>query len=480
MIHIEKKKSLLILLILVISLTEIHPQVVSGQSDHAFSGTFVFGLDAGLTYATTDYKNSKIGFSVRGLGEYFFPASSSHIFGLRLTLGTQTISGEDSRSQISTVDGPRKIPPTFTTNMLVLGFGVSYNLSIGEIAFPFVLLGFSNSWFDPKDDQGNPTSGNEEGIYEKNTKGYDVQLGVKFLVSDQVSINLSGGDHFPINDYLDDVTAGAADDSYFTFLVGFSISPFFNSDSDGDGINNKYDACPEEKEDVDGFEDEDGCPEYDNDRDRINDDLDLCPGGAEDFDGYEDLDGCPDPDNDGDGIPDLTDRCANAAEDFDGFEDNDGCPDNDNDKDAIPDSIDKCPNEAEVLNGIDDHDGCPDKTSGIQSRLNLSADDIFYPNSAKIKIGGKNYLDEIVILLASYPGKDWRIEGHMDNQGSEKFLRALSMDRAKAVLEYLVNFGGLNRENFQVYGMGDKFPVGDNNTEDGRRKNRRIEIKLEN
>jgi outer membrane protein OmpA-like peptidoglycan-associated protein len=478
LIHVKKNISLVLMIFLSFYLAEIYPQIKPGPIDHAFSGNFVFGLDAGLTNATTDYKNNKIGFSLRGSGEYFFPASSSHIFGLRLTFGTETISGTDPRSQISTVDGPRAIPPTFTTNILLLGFGVSYNISIGEIAFPFILAGVSNSWFDPKDDQGNPAFGNEAGIYQKNTKGYDVQLGVKFLVSDQVSINLTGGSHFPINDYLDDVTAGTSDDSYLSFLVGFSISPFFNSDADGDEISNKNDVCPEDKEDIDGFEDEDGCPDFDNDKDRINDNIDLCPNEAEDFDGWEDLDGCPDLDNDEDKIPDLLDRCPNAAEDIDGFEDKDGCPDSDNDNDGIPDALDKCPNEAEVLNGIDDDDGCPDKTAGLQSRLSLSADDIFYPNSAKIKIDGKKYLDEIVLLLSSYPGKDWRIEGHMDSKGTEKFLRALSLDRAKAVLEYFINFGGLNRENFQVYGMGDKFPVADNNTEEGSRRNRRIEIKL--
>ncbi|MBX3246305.1 MAG: OmpA family protein [Myxococcales bacterium] len=54
---------------------------------------------------------------------------------------------------------------------------------------------------------------------------------------------------------------------------------------------------------------------------------DLCPGEPEDMDGFEDDDGCPDPDNDQDRILDVDDRCPNEPETYNGFEDEDGCPD---------------------------------------------------------------------------------------------------------------------------------------------------------
>jgi len=477
LIHFQKEIILSFLLVFSVSFCETPAQVASTKIDHAFSDAIVFGLDGGLTSAFTDYKNSRIGFAFRGYSEYFFPASSNHIFGFRLTFGTQNISGEDPRTQISSKDGPREIPSTFTTNLLQLGFGVSYNISINDIVFPFLLVSFSNSWFDPKDDEDKPATGNVTGLYEKNTKGYDIQLGIKFLVSEQVSLNLTGGTHHPLSDYLDDVAAGSSDDSYYSFFVGFSLSPFVSVDNDEDGVANRYDVCPDVAEDFDGFEDDDGCPEEDNDVDGIKDELDLCPNEAEDYDGFEDLDGCPDLDNDFDGILDIYDKCKNAKEDFDGFEDNDGCPDSDNDGDGIIDSLDKCPDEPETLNGINDFDGCPDESSGIPERFYIGADEIFYENSARIKIEGKDFLDEIIPILKINLDKSWRIEGHMDSQGSERFLRTLSLERAKAVLEYLVLFGGLNRENFQVYGMGDKFPISDSTTEEGRKRNRRIEIK---
>lgn len=132
-------------------------------------------------------------------------------------------------------------------------------------------------------------------------------------------------------------------------------------DRDGDRIADDKDQCPTEPEDMDGFQDADGCPDYDNDGDTIKDTQDKCPNEPEDFDGFQDTDGCPDPDNDKDGIPDDRDRCPNEAETVNGFQDQDGCPDEpDRDGDGVPDSRDKCPDDPEDTDGFQDVDGCPD------------------------------------------------------------------------------------------------------------------------
>jgi hypothetical protein len=132
-------------------------------------------------------------------------------------------------------------------------------------------------------------------------------------------------------------------------------------DRDGDGIEDSVDQCPTDKEDFDGYEDSDGCPDPDNDLDTIPDKIDKCPNQPEDQDGFEDSDGCPDPDNDKDGIPDVSDQCPNEPETKNGYKDDDGCPDEaDRDNDGVPDSRDKCPDQPEDTDGFQDTDGCPD------------------------------------------------------------------------------------------------------------------------
>lgn len=141
-------------------------------------------------------------------------------------------------------------------------------------------------------------------------------------------------------------------------------------DGDGDGIQDIYDHCPTRQEDLDGYQDEDGCPDVDNDNDGINDSKDDCPNIPENFNGHQDDDGCPDispeekkirkTDQDGDGLIDERDNCPTLAEDWDGFQDNDGCPDLDNDNDGIVDEKDECPNAPENFNGLKDKDGCPE------------------------------------------------------------------------------------------------------------------------
>ncbi|MEZ4321293.1 MAG: OmpA family protein [Myxococcota bacterium] len=132
-----------------------------------------------------------------------------------------------------------------------------------------------------------------------------------------------------------------------------------SGDEDGDLIINIDDGCIDDPEDIDGDRDEDGCPETseDSDGDGMIDAVDQCPEEAEDIDGFSDADGCPDYDNDGDGVLDIRDACARVPEDIDNWEDDDGCPDPDNDGDGISDTTDKCPNEP----GSRDKDGCPDQ-----------------------------------------------------------------------------------------------------------------------
>jgi hypothetical protein len=88
-------------------------------------------------------------------------------------------------------------------------------------------------------------------------------------------------------------------------------------------------------------------PRLDRDRDGVPDAVDRCPREAEDLDGFEDADGCVDADDDADGVLDAVDECLDAAEDHDQYLDDDGCPEADNDGDRILDDVDPCPNDAD-------------------------------------------------------------------------------------------------------------------------------------
>jgi outer membrane protein OmpA-like peptidoglycan-associated protein len=251
-------------------------------------------------------------------------------------------------------------------------------------------------------------------------------------------------------------------------------------DNDKDGILDVSDKCPLDPEDKDNFEDENGCPDPDNDKDGILDVNDQCPNDPEDKDAFEDDNGCPDPDNDKDGILDVNDKCPNDPEDKDGFEDADGCPDPDNDRDGLLDVNDKCPNEPENINGVEDTDGCPDqgvsKVRVVGDRIEILEIVHFDFNKATIKPISHDLLKQVAAVIKNNPGfKKIRVEGHTDSKGNDTFNLKLSQSRANAVRDHLVGLG-VDRERLDPQGYGETRPVETNATNDGRAKNRRVEF----
>jgi OmpA-OmpF porin, OOP family len=210
-------------------------------------------------------------------------------------------------------------------------------------------------------------------------------------------------------------------------IFGIGYAPR-TPDIDSDGIGDELDQCAELAEDLDGFEDSDGCPDFDNDGDGVPDPDDRCPRALEDLDDNADQDGCVDPDDDRDGvldtldacpkqpgpptnepktngcpardrdmdgIPSPSDRCANRAEDRDGWEDADGCPDPDDDKDGVNDAADACPRSAgragsdPALNGCpspdrdgDTYDDAEDRCPEAQERFDGVADEDGCPDAS--------------------------------------------------------------------------------------------------
>jgi len=249
-------------------------------------------------------------------------------------------------------------------------------------------------------------------------------------------------------------------------------------DNDADGILDFDDRCPDVAEDVDLFEDEDGCVDEDNDADGILDVDDACMLVPEDADGFEDEDGCPDPDNDADGIVDADDACPMEAETFDGWADEDGCPDPDNDGDGILDADDLCPDEAEVVNGEKDEDGCPDDILAVRASEKIVILEKLYFASGKDRILRRSFpvLTAVGNILRNAPDiLQVRIEGHTDSKGRDSYNQRLSQRRAEAVMRKLIA-EGIDATRLEAAGYGEARPVADNETNEGRERNRRVEF----
>ncbi|MBP6550749.1 MAG: OmpA family protein [Flavobacterium sp.] len=274
--------------------------------------------------------------------------------------------------------------------------------------------------------------------------------------------------------------------SHFQHTVGITFQ-FGGKDTDGDGIYDKEDACPE----VAGLKQFNGCP--DTDGDGIIDGSDACPEVA----GLAALNGCPDTDGDGiadkddacpevaglaafkgcpdtdkDGIADKDDKCPTVA----GPKDNGGCPVLDADKDGVADKDDDCPTVA----GPASNKGCPEVTPEVVESLKIQARSVFF-NSGKstFKVGDAATiasLDAMREILRNYPNAKFSIEGHTDSDGSDKLNQKLSEDRANAVRNALIE-KGVKAENLTAVGYGESKPIATNKTKAGKAQNRRTEVK---
>lgn len=262
---------------------------------------------------------------------------------------------------------------------------------------------------------------------------------VKIKISDKFSVNTVLTYYPTSTDYLEDVSAATNNDTYLTAMLGVSYAFTGNFDSDGDGVSNDIDACPNTPKDVkvDQFgcpldSDNDGVPDYldkcsntllgvkvdangcpmDSDNDGVPDYLDKCPNTSTNLE--VDSVGCP-VDSDSDGIPDYKDQCKNTPAGV--TVDESGCP-LDSDKDGVPDYLDKCPNTPSNIKV--NENGCPEKASDQETfyQFNLRGDDTYTNSSSNLTESAKLVLNEIGFYIKNQLKSKWRIEGHMDSQGS--------------------------------------------------------------
>lgn len=232
-------------------------------------------------------------------------------------------------------------------------------------------------------------------------------------------------------------------------------------DSDGDGVPDILDECPDTPPGVEV--DARGCP-LDTDQDGVVNARDLCPNTP--FGAEVDVHGCPF-DTDQDGVPDFRDACPNTP--FGTPVNDRGCP-LDSDGDGVPDSIDQCPN---TFPGMEVNEvGCP-----IKNQVLVLNNVHFEFNRADLLPDSRGLLNKVAKSLLDQPGVKIEVAGHTDSVGSDAYNLRLSEARAASVRSYLVS-QGVAAATIYAKGYGERQPVASNQNEDGRARNRRVEVHL--
>jgi len=361
------------------------------------------------------------------------------------------------------------------------------------------------------------------GLKYQFTKAFAIQYQYLYTYTNADNHDLNRGPNFFGSSSHPGYKSG--NDVYGQHLLGVVFSLGGTKDSDGDGVPDRIDKCPETPKGV--VVDELGCP-VDSDNDGVPDYLDKCPDTKinakvdhngcpidTDGDGVPDyLDQCPNTppgvkvdatgcsiDSDGDGIPDYMDKCpdtpvgeavnANGCpfdSDNDGVADHlDKCPDTpagvmvdasgcplDSDGDGVPDYLDKCPD----VPGTAANKGCPElKTSTLRIFENALRGIQFVSGKDIIKKSSYTILNEVVTVMKENLTYNLEINGHTDNLGPAEMNLYLSQKRADAVKNYLTG-SGIDASRLTAKGYGSTMPVADNATSYGRAKNRRVEFKV--
>jgi OOP family OmpA-OmpF porin len=458
-----------VILITILFSTVSLSQVVNGNTLNILSGKWIVSAEGGVTYTKSDFRSSSSHLFTRIMGEYFFPTKNTGIFGIRVFGGFGYLKGD--KGSFNYIDPTTGLPiDKFRTTVFLLGGGIDYIWPASDMIFPYAYAGAAYLFFDPRDRSSNRLPNNRSKKYSRHEPSLQGELGVRFLISDDISFNVSGSMNYVQTDELDDFIAGTDNDIFFTFQGGFSY--FFGGvkDSDKDGVRNRDDVCPETPNGV--MVDEFGCP-VDTDRDGVPDYLDRCPQTRSNI--IVDTDGCP-LDGDEDGVPDYLDQCPNTP--LNVPVDSRGCP-FDSDGDGIPDYMDNCPDTppgTEV-----DKFGCSLKSQEKElpeiTKMVLSGEVNFATGKSDLRPDSYSMLNKLVKVLNDNPDTRWIIEGHTDNTGSYQLNKILSDERAWAVTDYLIS-RGIESSRFDVYGLGSDYPVADNSTNSGRTLNRRVSIEM--
>ncbi|HYC30304.1 MAG TPA: OmpA family protein, partial [Chitinophagaceae bacterium] len=169
-------------------------------------------------------------------------------------------------------------------------------------------------------------------------------------------------------------------------------------------------------------------------------------------------------------IPNKDDKCPLVY----GLSKYQGCPIPDRDGDGVNDEKDKCVD----VPGPKENRGCPLPVANVKKILDSAARQIFFETGKSTLLpASHDALKKILDILKSDSSFKLVIEGHTDNAGSSDANQLLSTNRAKAVSAFL-EANDIPAYRLNAIGFGERQPIADNATAEGRAKNRRVELKI--
>lgn len=249
-------------------------------------------------------------------------------------------------------------------------------------------------------------------------------VGLKYAFTDRLALR---GDVRGITS-LDEEQTDTAVSVALSWMYGETSR--IRDDSDGDGVSDKYDECPNTPSGVQV--DSKGCA-LDSDKDGVADHIDQCP-------------------NTPAGVEVNSNGCAK-----------------DDDNDGVANHKDQCPDTA--AGAKVDADGCYVVISdAVKVELNVEFD----TNSAESRPSHYSEVKKVADFMRQHPLTQVLVEGHTDDTGSAAYNQRLSERRAATIAGQLVSEFGVASDRVRSVGVGEARPIADNGSEAGRQRNRRV------
>lgn len=425
----------------------------------SFSDKILLGGDLGLTFTYSDYKNPGVGLMLRGVGEYYFYENESHKIGLRGFAGFGRSTGSDDRYD----------PDAFSTRLYALALGGIYSVQLSNSISPYMFLGLKYLRFNPKDKDGNMLQGNADKEYDRDIFALSIEFGLRYRINE----NLFGyGSIVPLvtaNDNIDDRASGKSKDLVFSLNFGLLYALdlawgdddlVIASEQLPSGIDETIEVV-RETEEVTEIVDEIQTAGADEivDKSNVVEESDI----AVELESEEEISPTENVISEDEILPVemiTSDEEVESDEEIGEV----------GESELVEEYLVEKESDAET-------EMIPTESNIIEElALKLELGKVYF-KFGETEIGRMEYveLDRLYRIIAEDKNTRWKIVGYTDNIEPIQIHQSLGIQRAYFVLRYFME-KGLDRNRFVVVVEGEDNPIADNSKEEGRAKNRRVEI----